>query len=175
MTGNATKEPPQYSGKAWLWPAGIALIVLLLFSAINFIPNLLSPPTTPTVNGVAELYTNLRADPSSIRGNWLRTFNPRVQDVQGDLVWSPRQQQGVMRFINLPAPPSGRFYQLWLYDARNTQTPVSGAIFRKGSGKSDWYKAIYPETQVASPYKFELKLESDNNKTPPQLMLMVQP
>lgn len=125
---------------------------------------------------LAELRDTLLADPASLRGNWLRTLNPLIQDVQGDLVWNAEKQQGVMRFVDLPAPKRNTFYQLWLYDTRGESSePVSGATFRRGSANSEWLLPIKTATEVQEPYKFELKLETDDGKQPGQILLMVQP
>lgn len=174
MTGQAAETTPPPRKKSWLWLAASVAASLLVIAAI-FAPSLLGNAPDANADGLAELRKTLRAEPENIWGNWLRTLNPKMQDVQGDLVWSPAKQQGVMRFINLPAPPANTYYQLWLYDIRNIKAPVSGAKFTQGSGKGEWYAAIYPETHIDTPYKFELKLESGNKNTPALLMLMVQP
>ncbi len=174
MTGQAIEAPKTTNNQPWLWFAAGALI-LLLIAAASFAPRLFGQAPDADSHGLAELRETLRADPTSVRGNWLRTLNPKMQDVQGDLVWNPSRQQGVMRFINLPDPPAGMFYRLWLYDSHSINAPVSGAKFQHGSGADEWYAAIYPESQVETPYKFELKLESDNKSIPSQIMLMVQP
>ena len=174
MTGQPANniQPPHQ--KPWLWlAAGIA--VLLLLATVIFAPNLFGRATDANAEGLASLRETLRSDPTNIRGNWLRTLNPKMRDVQGDLVWSPAKQEGVMRFINLPAPPANSHYQLWLYDSHSIKAPVSGAKFSQGSGKGEWFAAIYPETHIETPYKFELKLAPDNTDTPQQIMLMVQP
>jgi hypothetical protein len=174
MTGQTIENPKSGNTPTWLWlTAGIA--ALLLVAAASLAPRLFGQASEADTQGLAELRETLRADPASLRGNWLRTLNPKMQDVQGDLVWNPSRQQGVMRFINLPNPPAGMFYQLWLYDSHSINSSVSGAKFQRGSGTGEWYAAIYPTTHVETPYKFELKLESDNKNTPPQIMLMVQP
>jgi hypothetical protein len=122
------------------------------------------------------LHDTLLADSSSVHGNWLRTMNPLVQDVQGDVVWNNAQQQGVMRFVDLPDPKRGMVYQLWLYDVKSpTETPISGATLQQGSGKGEWFAPIKTATPVIEPYKFELKLANDAADTNGQLLLMVQP
>ena len=76
----------------------------------------------------------------------------------------------------LPNPKKGTYYQLWLYDTRSqTDTPVSGATFRQGSGKGEWFVPIHVTTPVLEPYKFELTLQSDQSGVPAQLLLMMQP
>ncbi len=150
---------------------------LLLATAVWLGLNYFSRVQAETAPGeLAELREALLADPASLRGNWLRTLNPLIQDVQGDLVWNAEKQQGVMRFVELPEPKRNTFYQLWLYDARGESSePISGATFRRGSAKGEWLLPIKTETEVREPYKFELKLEMDEGKQPGQILLMVQP
>lgn len=138
--------------------------------------------STPLVGrGSDELaYQRLRADTSHIGGNWLRTLNPAVQDVQGDLVWSNKEQAGVMRFINLPEPRKGFRYHVWIYDShRVNDQAVSGAILGKGSGRQELFVPLAAASPVVAPYKFVLTQESDsdegNDKTEARILLMVQP
>ena len=81
-----------------------------------------------------------------------------------------------MRFVDLPAPAAGQFYQLWLYDTRSADgVPVSGAVVRNGAGKGEWFAAIKTEKMVLAPFKFELHLHADKSAEKSQLLLMVQP
>lgn len=160
------------------WPAGLAVVLLLaLLLAVGFVPRYFAHAQTDSAIGdLSQLRKTLLAEPASVRGNWLRTLNPSVQDVQGDLVWNAAKQQGVMRFLNLPEPANGTFYQLWVYDSRSeTGTPISGAVFHQGSGTGEWLTPIQTQTPVSEPYKFELKLEVDDNRGAAQILLMVQP
>ncbi len=96
----------------------------------------------------------------SIRGSWLRTLNPAMKNIQGGLVWSSSEQQGVMQLLNLPDPPRGFQYHLWIYDARGgSGVPVSASILTAGSGKYEQFVVIEPTAQVVEPFKFELMLE----------------
>jgi hypothetical protein len=158
------------------WLASIA-IVLLLLAAISFMPRYFGHAQTDGAGGdLPQLHETLLAEPASVGGSWLRTLNPTMQDVQGDLVWSTEKQQGVMRFLNLPQPASGKFYQLWLYDTRSADgKPISGAVFHQGSGAGEWFAPIQTQAHVSEPYKFELKLETENNTDAAQILLMVQP
>lgn len=123
-----------------------------------------------------QLHETLLADPASIRGHWLRTLNPLVKNVQGDLVWNSPQQQGVMRIRDLPDPKAGMLYQLWLYDARSTTVePVSGGVLRSGAGEDELYAPITAASAVQEPYKFVLKLQSREGDAGGQVLLMVQP
>lgn len=165
---------PGYRWRYWLYSLSSALLLAVIaWFGLNYFSRVAAEPAT---GDLAELRESLLADPASVRGNWLRTLNPGIQDVQGDLVWNAEKQQGVMRFIDLPNPKRGMFYQLWLYDARGENSaPVSGATFRRGSGDGEWLELINTDTEVLEPYKFELKMEAGDGAKPGQILLMVQP
>lgn len=161
-----------------IWRYGLyALLAALLLVALGFGVRHWEPAQVSADNSeLSVLRERLLSDSSSVRGNWLRTLNPLVQDVQGDLVWNSAQSQGVMRFVDLPAPAAGQFYQLWLYDTRSADgVPVSGAVVRNGVGKGESFAAIKTEKMVLAPFKFELHLQADKAAAPSQLLLMVQP
>ncbi|UOG92356.1 MAG: anti-sigma factor [Candidatus Thiothrix sulfatifontis] len=161
------------SRKNWLI---ISLLLLGLFAGIVLaLPHFRDVHANTSADGMAELREQLLADPTSISGNWLRTLNPIVKDVQGDLVWNSAQQQGVLRIRDLPKPKAGHFYQLWLYDALgNARQGVSGGILTQGVGREELFTRIVTDVPVQEPYKFEFKLH--NNQTDNgQILLMVQP
>ncbi len=163
-----------YSIKNWLITA--LIIVLLLAGLALTSHQLRGAQANTTPSGLQELRASLLADNSSVGGSWLRTLNPTVKDVQGDLVWNSTTQQGVMRLLDLPNPKAGTFYQLWLYDARGaSQEPVSGGILHQGSGKAALLTLIKTSIPVQEPYKFELKLQHDTIAANGKVLLVVQP
>ncbi len=131
------------------------------------------------VNSSEELaYLRLREDADHIGGNWLRTLNPVMQDVQGDLVWSSKEQAGVMRFVNLPEPRKGYRYHVWIYDSHSiSDRAVSGAILEQGSGRQELFVPLTAASPVVTPYKFVLTQESvgGNEGAEARILLMVQP
>jgi hypothetical protein len=110
-----------------------------------------------------------------LQSNWLKTLNPLVKKIQGDLIWSSQQQKGVMRFANLPELPAGQRYHLWIYDLEHSlKEPISATRFQADSHrKKEFLVAIFPEKRVQKPYKFVLKLESASQ--PEQILLLAQP
>ena len=151
------------------------LLMALLAGILLALPHLRDVHADTSVDGMAELREQLLADPTSISGSWLRTLNPIVKDVQGDLVWNSTQQQGVLRIRDLPNPKAGHFYQLWLYDTHgNTTDGVSGGVLTQGMGSEEVFMPIKTDTPVQEPYKFEFKLQNDQNENG-QILLMVQP
>lgn len=164
------------SNKRWHYVWYVLLAVFLLV-ALGFGVRHWQPVQAGADNSeLSVLREHLLNDASSVHGNWLRTLNPLVQHVQGDVVWNSAKNQGVMRFVDLPAPAAGRFYQLWLYDAHSADgLPISGAVVRDGIAKGEWFAPIKTEQAVLAPFKFELHLHTDNAPEQSQLLLMVQP
>lgn len=163
-----------HSWKNWLITALLlALLTVGITLALNQFRGVRADSSPAELR---QLHESLLADPSSVSGSWLRTLNPVVKDVQGDLVWNGTQQQGVLRIRDLPTPKTGTFYQLWLYDARSTSAEaVSGSILRQGSGREELFAPIKAAVPILEPYKFELKLQADKSGVPGQILLMVQP
>ncbi|QQZ28600.1 anti-sigma factor [Thiothrix subterranea] len=159
--------------KNWLMVS--LLLTVLLAGILLALPHFRDVHADTATDGLATLREELLANPTSISGNWLRTLNPIVKDVQGDLVWNSTQQQGVLRIRNLPKPKAGQFYQLWLYDAQgNSADGISGGLLTQGVGSEELFMEINTATPVQEPYKFEFTLQSNQQETG-QILLMVQP
>ena len=54
---------------------------------------------------------------------------PAPADAKATVAWQPGRQSGVIRISNLPAPQSGKDYQLWAVDAEH-KDPISAGIVR---------------------------------------------
>lgn len=122
-------------------------------------------------------YLELRDQSDSVGGHWLRTLNPLMKDVQGDLIWNNRLQRGVMRFLNLPNPRRGQRYHLWIYDSKaSLAPPILGATLHRGSGKFERFVAIKAERPVIEPFKFLLTMSTaEEQPEDDAIMLMAQP
>lgn len=166
-----------------VWRRGLiwVLAVLLILTVAWFAMRWLNPDAP--VLGEAEAsslkaeYQQLRNRTDSVSGSWLRTLNTRVKDVQGDLIWNPTVQKGMMRFINLPKPGGKQRYQLWIHDSRAPDgKPLLGAVLASGSGKQELFVALAADKPVLEPFKFVLTLgEPGATEAESQIMLMVQP
>lgn len=165
-----------WSGCAWKkWLSGILLLLLAVGGGL-YLSNQCDGVRADAVPAdLRQLRETLLADPGSVSGHWLRTLNPQVKDVQGDLVWNSQQQKGVIRIRDLPNPSKGAFYHLWLYDARGDDKPVSGLVLRRGAGREELFALIKVDAPVLEPYKFVLKLEKEGDEENAQVLLMVQP
>ncbi len=62
---------------------------------------------------------------------WTPTEDPTAAGASGDVVWSPEQQRGFMRFTGLAVNDASQYqYQLWIFDAeRDDRYPVDGGVF----------------------------------------------
>ena len=54
---------------------------------------------------------------------------PAPADAKATVAWQPGRQSGVIRISNLPAPQSGKDYQLWAVDAEH-KDPISAGVVR---------------------------------------------
>lgn len=126
-------------------------------------------------SGLQQVHAALLANPGNVRGNWMHTLNPDVQKVKGELVWSPNEQLGSMRLVNLPSAKQDGAYQLWIYDTHRTQNePILGATLPAKLPKGESFVTIRPASPVAEPYKFMLTKRQPNSDNV-QTLLMVQP
>ena len=161
----------------WTW-RGLAFLVIIVAIWLA-LPWFNPKETVPSTIGASlkSDYQFLRNRTDSVGGNWLRTLNPRMKDVQGDLIWNSTLQEGVMRFINLPAPKKNQRYLLWVHDSRAADgKPLLGAELESGSGKQELFAAISTKTPVTEPFKFVLTLnKADQTLADGQILLMVQP
>lgn len=95
-----------------------------------------------------------------INTNWFRTLNPLVKDVQGSLLWSSAEQQGIIEILRLPPLNEKQQYHLWIYDLNsNNNKPISAIIFKPK--RHQLTIPFKPESFVHSPFKFELVLEEE--------------
>jgi len=110
-----------------------------------------------------------------LKSNWLKTLNPLVKKIQGDLVWSSQQQKGYMRFANLPELSAQQTYHLWIYDLEySLKEPISATRFQADPRiRKEFIVEVVAEKVVKKPYKFVLKLETEAQ--PDQILLLAQP
>ena len=115
--------------------------------------------------------TLLLKQPDVIDTNWLRTLNPLIEDVQGRLLWSSKQQIGLVLFDDLPSLKDNQKYHLYVYDLEGkNKTPISAAEF-KPSSSGQFEKVFKPEVLIHKPLKFELILEEEGVELGTPLLL----
>ena len=124
----------------------------------------------------ASLKNRLTHEPDSRRIGLLRTLNPDVKAVQGELVWVPSKQEGMLFIQQLPKPKSPEFYQMWIYDTRGEKgIPISLGVLSEAQWREDNYLPLKGKVAVTEPYKFVLTLEQQLDTIPEQILLMAQP
>lgn len=115
----------------------------------------------------------LLSQPDVVNINWLRTLNPLVKNVEGNLIWSATLQQGILEFLNLPKIDDNQYYQLWIHDLSKSSDQATLAAVFKGTKKEKLLMA-FDTVQIKSPYKFELVLHTDD-QSKNQPLLLAQP
>nr|HEX4319200.1 anti-sigma factor [Kofleriaceae bacterium] len=83
------------------------------------------------VASLAAARSSLVSAPGTQTIAWTATADRAAKGTTGDVVWSPGQQQGYMRFVGLAAnDPASWQYQLWIFDRTRDQAyPVDGGVF----------------------------------------------
>jgi len=106
---------------------------------------------------------------------WMRSLNPIAKAIEGSIVWSQAERHGVMKFKNLPATSEKQQYHLRIYD-RNITEAFSTAVFQQGKFMQNArIVAFKANSEVKSPYKFILSLESIQGVEEEQILLRAQP
>lgn len=120
-------------------------------------------------------YQRLLHAEDSIGGNWLRTLNPNMKTVQGDLVWNTTEQRGVMRIMHLPKPDRAQHYVVRAYDSYHTSSQgVPVAYLVEGAKEAPLFMNLQTQTRITDPYKFVLTQEPIQGQGDKQILLMVQ-
>jgi hypothetical protein len=83
-----------------------------------------------------------------------------ISGAGGDVVWSPSQQQGFMRFRGLTVnTPTVEQYQLWIFDKNQSeQTPIDGGVFDIDSDQ-EVIIPIQAKLRVREAYLFAITIE----------------
>lgn len=155
----------------------VGVVFVLLIVGLQTAYRWWVPTASVLVEGTTQQYLELKQESGTKGGNWLRTLNADIQEVQGDLLWNSEQQIGIVRLLNLPNPKVGYQYHIWAYDShRPSDQPISIKVLDRGSGQQEWYLPLTASESIPSPYKFELTLEPvDMLQTAnPLVLLMVQ-
>lgn len=91
---------------------------------------------------------------------WTPTADPLGAGISGDVVWSPSEQKGFMRFRGLAVnDKAANQYQLWIIDAARTgEDPVDGGVFDCTSN-GEVNVPIDAKLAVGQPAAFAITLE----------------
>jgi anti-sigma-K factor RskA len=89
----------------------------------------------------------------------LTPSGPAPADAKATVAWQPGRQTGVIRITNLPAPESGRDYQLWAVDAAHKDPVSAGVIHVDKNGVAQIrFKPVEMTQQVKA---FAISLERE--------------
>jgi anti-sigma-K factor RskA len=133
------------------WIAAAACLALAVFTWRS-----VERPTP--VPGLEE---RVAQDSARGRWDWQPTQDPAGANVKGEVVWSPNQQTGFMRFQGLAANnPSESVYQLWIFDeSRDQRYPVDGGVFSIPPGSTSVTVPIQAKLAVKKPVMFAVTVE----------------
>jgi hypothetical protein len=125
VIGRAPRSPSRSTAGWW---AAAACLVLAVLGWLRAPPLVHGPGAAPTP---AQQRDALLAQPGTLQIQLDATAEPAAGGAKADVVWDPRTQQGVLRFVGLkPNDPSQHQYQLWIFDGdRDQRYPVDGGVF----------------------------------------------
>jgi len=82
------------------------------------------------------------------------------------VIWDAVKKAGVVQFHDLPAPPPGKNYQLWVIDPKNPQPISAGLVPSSTSGLER--VDLMPVKAVGSPDAFAVSIEKAGGSQTPQ-------
>jgi hypothetical protein len=124
-----------------------------------------APVSVPTAEPPKPTVTQLReamlARSDVMKASWTGTKDPAAKGASGDVVWSPSDQKGYMRFRGLAAnDPKIAQYQLWIFDKNQSErTPVDGGVFDVDAATGDVIVPIEAKLKVVEPTLFAVTVE----------------
>jgi hypothetical protein len=115
------------------------------------------PPQVPLANERARIM----ALPGVLQASFSATADPASKAATGDVVWSPSEQKGFMRFHGLAANDrSASQYQLWIFDdLQDERYPIDGGVFDVDPSTGDVLVAIHAKIAVAKARAFVITVE----------------
>lgn len=139
------------------WIIAAACMALTVLTIVS------SRPIGP-VKEVSRDATQLRAELISaakdlVQVKWADGPTP-ISGAEGDVVWSPSQQQGYLRFRGLTVNvPTVQQYQLWIFDKNQSdKTPIDGGVFDITSDQ-EVIIPIQAKLRVQEAYLFAVTIE----------------
>lgn len=144
---------------AWAgWLAAAAALVLWIATPRTAPP----APVESVAASVGRLRDSLLTRDSAVqRLAWTATKDSAAQGASGDVVWSARDQAGVMRIAGLQPNDRSRWqYQLWIFDkTRDEKYPVDGGVFDVPAGTNEILIPIDARVPVGDAVMFAVTVE----------------
>ena len=139
----------------WIVAAAcMALTVLTLVSTRQIVP--VKEVLLDAAQRRAQLITTAK---DLLQIEWADGPTP-IAGAQGDVVWSPSEQQGFMRFRGLTVNvPTVQQYQLWIFDKNQSETtPIDGGVFDI-TADQEVVIPIQAKLRVQDAYLFAITIE----------------
>jgi anti-sigma-K factor RskA len=144
---------------AWAgWMAAAAAMVLWIATPRTSTPS----PVESVAVSASRLRDSLLARDSAVQKlAWTATKDSAALGASGDVVWSARNQAGVMRIAGLQPNDRRRWqYQLWIFDkTRDQKYPVDGGVFDVPAGTGEILVPIDARVPVGDAVMFAITVE----------------
>lgn len=101
----------------------------------------------------------LLAAQNVVRMDWKPGPSPLAGEVRGDVVWSPGEQAGFLRFQGLPPLDGTHRFQLWIVDGTRKGAPVDGGLFVIADARPDTVVPIVPKLPIGQAAAFVVTVE----------------
>lgn len=138
------------------WVVAAACLVITVLTLVSSRPNEPANVVRDAAQRRTKLMTTAR---DLVQVNWNDGPTP-ISGAEGDVVWSPSQQQGFMRFRGLTINvPTVQQYQLWIFDKNQSdKTPIDGGVFDITSDQ-EVIIPIQAKLRVQEAYLFAVTIE----------------
>jgi hypothetical protein len=159
-----TRRPSIMAWTGWLAAAAL-LAVTVVRSRAPQAPATAATPAMPTAaldGDVRLLRATLVADAKTVTLKWAPGSDSTGRFIEdGEVLWSPSLQKGVMRLIGLMPNDSTQWqYQLWIFDkTRDERYPVDGGVFNIAKGQADRLVPIRARIPVGDAVMFAITVE----------------
>jgi hypothetical protein len=150
------------SWTGWLAAAVLAVMVVRRAPVPSAAPT--ATATAPALDldtDVRLLRATLMTEPATVSRRWTPTEDSTSRYVEGEVLWNPTLQKGVMRIIGLAPNDQKRWsYQLWIFDkTRDQKYPVDGGVFNVAKGQVDLLIPIRARLPVGEAVLFAVTVE----------------
>jgi hypothetical protein len=150
------------------WTGWLAAAAMLAITVVRSRAPQPSPAAAPALNAAALdgdvrlLRAAVVADPKTVTLTWTPGADSTGRFIEdGEVLWSPTLQKGVMRLIGLMPNDSTQWqYQLWIFDkTRDERYPVDGGVFNIAKGQADRLVPIRARVPVGDAVMFAITVE----------------
>ncbi|MEQ8209536.1 MAG: anti-sigma factor [Lacipirellulaceae bacterium] len=157
----ATLALPSSQPSSRNWAGLMLLAASILFAAFILRPAPQAQSFSPEQLQASLTAAEKQAGSQVIRVSWTRGADETAKTAEGEVLWDPKTQQGIMRFHGLAKnDPTKEQYQLWIFDAdRNEAHPVDGGVFDIADANADTLIPIDARVPVNEATLFAITVE----------------